>query len=848
MATAVTEPVPVSGAVLTDFMDPVVREHGPRHALRWREGYRHHGVTFDELGRAVHAAAYRVHDAGLRPGDAVLLFGPSGPDWAVAFFAAVLVGGVVVPLDETSRGAFAAEVARRTRVRLQIVHKGLEVVPGLPGLTLGDFHPTPLAAWRRFEPAPRRPDDLLEIVYTSGTTSQPRGVMLTHGNVVSNIAALREAMDWNQPGHRFLSVLPLSHMLGQALGLFGPLRFGATVFFPGTRRPSVLRDCFHRERITVLVTVPALLDRIRQQVLAAAERDGRRARLERALQLARRLPHGLRRPLLHRVRRQAFPDLQFVFAGGAALSPVTEEFFDALGIQALQGYGMTEAAPVITCNTPAAHRPGTVGLPLPGVTVRAAADGEILVRGPNVTPGYWEDVDASRQLLAGGWLHTGDLGACEADGHWRILGRKKELILGPSGMNVYPEDVEQVLNQLPGVRDSCVVGLEEAGRMRVVGCVLLKEGVAWDAAGLLAAANERLAAHQRLQAVERWPGRDFPRGRTLKVKRADVLARLRRAETRPAGTAVAAPAADGDELLGLLRDCLPSLDGRRIEEGQRLAADLGLDSLARLDLLSRIEERLGVELGEGEIDDTTTVADLRGKLAGRTGVVVRPRFPRWARRPSWATARGFLGLMWRPLFRAYCPEHVQGSLDGVAGPVLFIANHTSHLDTPAVLAALPRRWRRRTAVAAAADHWFGTGRGLRGRLMASTACLLCHAFPFSRTDAVEPSLRYLGELLDDGWSVLLYPEGTRSTTGGMGQFRPGIGLIARAVQVPVVPVALSGCYRALPKGRFLPRPARIDVAFGEPCRPPFRDGPAAIATLLEQRVRDLLAGLPGPEW
>jgi long-chain acyl-CoA synthetase len=834
--------VSVSRAVLTDFMDPVVQEYGPRPALRWGEGYRHHGVSYHELGRAVHAAAHRLHDAGLRPDDTVLLFGPSGPEWAVAFLASVLAGGIVVPLDESSRPEFVADVARRTRVRLQIVHNRLEVVPGLSGLTLSEFHPTSCAAVRPFEPAPRRPDDLLEIVYTSGTTSQPKGVMLTHGNVVSNIAGLREAMGWNQPGHRFLSVLPLSHMLGQALGLFGPLRFGGTVFCPGTRRASVLRDCFHRERITVLVTVPALLDRIRQQALTAAELEGRRGRLERALQWARRLPRGLRRRLLRRIRRQAFPHLQFVFAGGAALSPATEEFFDSLGIHALQGYGMTEAAPVITCNTPAAHRQGTIGRPIPGVTVRAAADGEILVRGHNVMPGYWEDGEATRQLLADGWLHTGDLGACDDDGYWKILGRKKDLILGPSGMNVYPEDVEQVLNQLPGVRDSCVVGLEQDRRLRVVGCVLLREEVEWDAPGLLAAANDRLAAHQRLQAVERWPERDFPRGRTLKVKRSDVLARLRRGTT-PATPA--APAADGDELLGLLRECLPSLDGRQIEEGQRLAADLGLDSLARLDLLSRIEERLGLELGEGAIDDKTTVGDLRRKLAGRTGVPVRPSFPRWARRAGSVAARGLLGLLWRPLFRTYWPERVHGGLNGLAGPVLFVANHTSHLDTPAVLAALPGHWLQRTAVAAAADHWFGSDRGFRGRLMAFTSCLLCHAFPFSRTDAVEPSLRYLGELLDDGWSVLLYPEGTRSPTGRMGLFKAGIGLIARAMQVPVVPVALSGCYRALPKGHSIPRPARIDVAFGEPCLPPFRAEPAAIAALLEQRVRDIWTRLAG---
>jgi long-chain acyl-CoA synthetase len=482
-----------------------------------------------------------------------------------------------------------------------------------------------------------------------------------------------------------------------------------------------------------------------------------------------------------------------------------------------------------------------VGRAIPGVEVRAAEDGEILVRGPNVTPGYWQNTEATDQLLADGWLHTGDLGSCDADGYWKILGRKKDLILGPSGMNIYPEDIEQVLNLLPGVRDSCAVGLETDGGLRVVGCVLLHQGADANPQALLAAANERLAPHQQLQAIERWPDPDFPRSRALKVKRADVRARL----SRQAPAAPAVPAAGHDELLVLVRACLEVPEGQPIDESRRLVADLGLGSLARLDLLTRVEERLGVELPESAIDARTTVADLRRMIAGGAGTAQRPSFPRWARQPGWVAVRRLLGLLWRPLFRLCFPEHVHGRMEDLRGPVIFIANHASHLDTPAVLAALPARFRRRTAVAAAADHWFRYDAGLMGRLMALTSTLLCHAVPFSRTDAIEPSLRYLGELVDDGWSVLLFPEGTRSATGRMVSFKGGIGLITRAMQVPVVPLALSGCHQALPKDRRLPRPARIDVAFGEPCLPPFEDDPAAIAADLEQRVRALLAGLPG---
>jgi long-chain acyl-CoA synthetase len=848
MSQTITPPQPqVAGrSVLTDFFGPVVQEFGDRPALRWRQGYRHQGLTFAQLGQAVRAAARRLHDEGVRPGDRVLLLGPSGPEWVAAFFGVVAAGGVVVPLDETTRPEFATEVGRRTGARLQVVHTGFAAAAALPALPLEGFQPHALGDAGPFEPVRRRPDDLLEIVYTSGTTSRPKGVQLTHANVISNVTALRQVMAF-PPESRFLSVLPLSHMLGQVLGLFVPLRFGGTTFFAGTRRPSVLRDCFRRERITVLVTVPAFLDRIRQQVLAAAERQGRGPRLTRALGLARRLPVALRRRLLRRVRHEVFPDLRFVFTGGAALRPDTEDFFEALGIHILQGYGMTEAAPVITSNTLTVRRPHTVGRALPGVEVWTAAEGEILVRGPNVTPGYLDDPEATRSLLEGGWLHTGDVGAADEAGFWRILGRKKDVLIGPSGMNVYPEDIEVVLNRLPGVRESCVVGLEEGGDLRIVGCVLMQEGVSWDARDALARANEQLAAHQRLQEVRRWPQPEFPRTRSLKVQRDAVHAGL---QGQTPGQAPAAGLADpGDKLLTLLRECLKLPEGQALGEGDRLTAELGLDSLGRLDLLSRIEEQFGVDLPESAIDDRTTVADLRSRLAGQSPAATRLPFPRWARRPFWCGVRRLLGVAWRPLFRFYFPERSEGQehLRGLSGPVFFIANHTSNLDTPALLAALPGRWRRRVAVAAAADYWFRPGWGLLGGLPGAVSACVYHAFPFSRTDAVEASLRYLGELMDEGWSVLIYPEGTRSRTGQLGPFKGGIGLLARAMQVPVVPVALVGCIEALPKGRHFPRPARIRVRFGPPCLPPFVEAPDVIAAQLEQRVRELAAGLHGQE-
>ncbi|HKC76348.1 MAG TPA: 1-acyl-sn-glycerol-3-phosphate acyltransferase, partial [Chloroflexota bacterium] len=459
-----------------------------------------------------------------------------------------------------------------------------------------------------------------------------------------------------------------------------------------------------------------------------------------------------------------------------------------------------------------------------------AADGEVLVRGRNITPGYWRDDETTRRAFVDGWYATGDLGRLDHDGYLTLLGRKKNLIVLDDGQNVYPEDVEQALTRA-GAADAVVLGRRSVRGIQVHAVLLLAEGAPPPDA-IIYAANARLAPHQHVRGYTVWAGDDFPRTHTLKVRRDAVLA------------AVAAVAADDGrrkaEGGGLPNFRLPPPASRLLVEpgtppllrliagltrlpvadigGDLALSDAGLDSLGRVELLSAIEAELGVYVDETTIGPQTTVAELERIVGEREdgargrAYAMRPYFPSWPRAWPARVARAALRPAISAVVGAVAPAHVAGlaHLRCVRPPVIFVANHTSHLDTPTLLRTLPRAWADRVAVAAAADYFFAD------RLRGTASGLLLNAFPFSRAGAIGPTLEHCADLLDEGWSLLLYPEGTRSTTGQIGPFRTGVGLLAVELGVPIVPIRMDGLHDVLPKGRILPHRGPVTVWIGPP--------------------------------
>ncbi len=829
---------------LIDIFQHSVEKFRDRPALIMRPRYRTIRWTYAGLARYADSIARMLAAEGVRSGDRVLLWAPNSPYWVGAFFGILLRGGVVVPLHVENTSEFIEKVARQTDARLLLKASSLRgPASGLRAIDI-DFLPPELASLPASpQPAAGHEDDLAEIVYTSGTTGAPKGVMLTHRNIVSNIEDLAGAIPVG-PQDRFLSILPLSHLFEQVAGMLFPISRGARIIYLPRVSSGLIAEAMAEHRVTKLLAVPQFLDTVMKRIEARARAEGREAALETLRRVAGHLPFPLRRILFRKVLRRFGGRFKTVASGGAPLDPGLEQKWELLGIRLLQGYGLTETSPIVSANTYRAHRFGSVGKPLKNVSVTIVPDGEILVKGPNVFPGYYRDEAKTRQAftadgpsttLGAGWFKTGDLGELDRDGFLSIRGRKKYLILGPAGQNVYPEDIEFELNKIPGMKDSAVVGLERpGGRVEIHAVLLLEAGV--DSAAVVARANERLASFQRIQAWSVWPGEDFPRSATRKVKKENVLEWLR--EKKPAA-ARARPAEEKTPLMRLLAE-VTDVPLAEIQPATKIVPELHLDSLSRIEVVARIEEQFGVEVEEAKITPASTVQELEALVQAKQPIKEKPPLRAWPR--SWFVSLDRAldqTLIILPLLKLFVSLRVQGRdhLSGLSFPVIFMPNHLSYLDSAALAMALPFRIRKRLAFAAAQDVVWGTY-----KRMAWLAEYFFNAFPFPRREGenIKAGLEHMGRLLDQGWSAVLYPEGEISPAAELLPLKRGAGLVAVEMGVPVVPVRISGTAEIMPSGEFLPRRrGAVTVRFGKPLRFGPRDSYIDATGAIESALRRL---------
>jgi long-chain acyl-CoA synthetase len=779
-------------------------------ALAMRVGYRTVSLSYRDVHEIASRTAGFLRDQGVAKGDRVMVLAPNSPDWICLFWGVLLRGAVLVPLNLQSTAEMVRQIATQSGAKLLFKHRGYKATlpPGVTGYDLDYIHELPANLGQQPEITET---DLAEIVYTSGTTGQPKGVMLTHGNLSANAASVSQAMPMTSEDV-FLSILPLSHVFEQVVGFLYPFQAGGKIVY--AHSPTAIPELLREHHVTTVVAVPEFLRVLLTKIEERAAAAGKKEMFHRMLALAKRIEsRPVRRLLFGSLHRRFGGKLGRVASGGAPLDSELERAWNAMGFYVLQGYGLTETSPVVSTNTEMYCRSRSVGKVVPGVTVRRADDGEVLVQGPNVFRGYYGEPALTATVFTDdGWFKTGDIGELDSDGYLFLKGRKKYMILGPGGQNVYPEDVEAVLNKLPGMKDSCVVGWERRPGQEEIHAVLL--GANLDADAVVALANEQLACYQRITGWSVWPEDDFPRAATRKVKKDDVLQWLKSKE-RP----VAKPAARLISPLVRLVASLADAPAAEITETTDILRELPFDSLLRVELLAGIERDFGVELDDSVLGTSLTIAKLEEFIRKAQPIQPGHGFKKWPI-TRWARIARCAGhkLAAFPLGHAVMDLRVEGveHLQGLALPAVFMANHLSFLDSLAFLMALPPRLQKQISFAAARDVVYG-----EYRHVSWLAELLFNSFPFPRHEGenIKAGLDYFGRMLDRGWSVMIYPEGQMSLTGELQPLKRGAGLIATEMNCPVVPVYITGTNVVMPHDKILPRKrSRVTVRFGSPQR------------------------------
>ncbi len=825
-------------------------------ALFHKTDFRTFRWSYARLHQCIRKFACLLEERGVKQHNRVLLWAPNMPEWLVASLGTIYYGAVIVPADLQATTETVEAIAKDARPALIIKTK---YRPALgckaPSVFIEELEVL-LNGKREWQArhVPRY-DDIIELVYTSGTTGSPKGVMLTHRNIVSNVEAMTRHVRISSNDH-FLSMLPLSHIFEQVPGMLVPLSRGATITYLSSLKASAIFDALSPRTVTVIMAVPRLLQSITRSI---RKRAGSSV-------IGRIMPMLMKAVLRRSLHRTFGRQFRFFVSGGAALDADTEDFWNRMGFTVIQGYGLTECSPVLTANTEGRQKRQSVGVALPGVGIRIAEDGEVLAKGDNIFKGYYHDRQKTRAVFKDRWFCTGDIGELDSDGFLFIRGRKKDVIVTANGMNVYPDDIERVLNEIPCVKESCVFGLSSEQGEEVYAVIIPeskeerrrstrekekreegkeekegKEGKT-DIRKIVEQANARLDTGQRIMGYARWPEPAFPKTATLKIRKSIVKERMQQQAGKKAERKAGEAA---HSKLALLLSQVSRLSPGQITPEKRLCTDLRIDSIGRVELVTLIEREYSFDFGEELIDDKTTVKQLENMIEKRKSMARKLKQPEWTQTRFMHGVRAFLLEAFSlPLFRTYCKMKVTGlqNLIQMTGPVIFAVNHQSYADYPSLLMALPRSIRHKTSVPARAEffeapRWHVLKR-LWKRVCYQYTTIGLGAYLMPATHSFKQSLQYTGRLIDRGECVVVFPEGGHAKTERMLPFKPGIAVMVQQLKVPVVPVGIRGTRDAFSEKKPLPRRMPVTVSFGMPIE--FRNEPVQeIITRLQEEVERL---------
>ncbi len=820
-------------------------------------------------------------DYEVRKGDRIAIVSENRPEWCASYIAAVCCGCIAVPIDIQLGSDEIRNLIMDSGTKTVFCSNKTEsnILSAIEGTAIKEINfdtkaaPSDFPAFQRSNaPALHSgsplfsrhvvPRDIASIIYTSGTTGKPKGVLLTHSNFCSDAEALIR-VDLVTQNDNVLAVLPLHHTYPFMCTFLVPLFLGATITFGPGLKASDLLSAIKETGVTVLVGVPRLFDMLSNGILSRIMGGG--GALSGILSGILRVSGVLRRKFGLNIGRivfasvhKSFPGIKFFTSGGAPLSPRVMSNLEALGFTVLEGYGLTETAPVITFNPIEKRKPGSAGKPLPGVEIKILGDGEILAKGPMVMKGYFQNEDATREVLKDGWLFTGDLGHIDEDGYLFITGRKKEVIVLSSGKNIYPEEVENAYIAISLIKEICVSGSERNGTVDAVQAVIvpdfeyarqhsignINDELSWK----ISEVSSGLPEYMRIRGYTLSSG-PLPRTPLGKLRRFMVRDFFQE-KGQPSETMLKEDRQLMEDPVGRkVVECIMPLvdDGIIVHASDNLELDLGFDSLSKIELVASLESSFASDLPETFISAAHTVEDIVAALKSYQGVdtsgSAAPLLPDLKKSIDFSESR----MMWKAIFdkgpsqadankivyaqrpaelvliyvlvmglKLFCKLMFRLKAEGLEhipeeGPFVITPNHASYLDGFIIAASLPFSIFRKL-------HFLGMQEFFTGGVK-SWFARISHVIPIDAEVYLNKALQLSSYVLKSRKSLCIFPEGGRSFDGSVMPFKKGIGVLSLEMNVPVIPAFIDGTFSALPRGAFLIRPVPVRVVFGEKILP-----------------------------
>ena len=817
----------------------MLRDHGKTALI--------HGgreVSYSELIENCRSMASLID---ILPDDRVMILSENRPEWIYTLFGTWQRGGIAVPVDFMSTPGEISYIIKDCQPRIifcsdttaEQVREGIRLSGIQPEVINFDETALPKPFDKTFR---RNPEDTALILYTSGTTGDPKGVMLSYKNLRSNIDGIAEAGIVGREDST-IAILPFHHAYPLMTTILVPLSVGCTIVFLDRLTPEDILEKLQKYRVTILVGVPRLYNLFHRRI---REKIGESLLGRLMFKLMKRVPSkGVRKKVFSKVHEVFGGNIKYFVSGGAKLDPEVAQDFVTLGFTVLEGYGLTETSPIVTFNPPYDIRIGSVGIPIKEVFVRISSDGEVLVRGPNVMKGYWQKERDTQEVIRFGWLHTGDLGYTDKDGYLYITGRRKELIVLGTGKNVFPEEIENmILQETDLIKEVGVFELNgklhalvypDLEKVKEKNIVNLHETLKWEVIDRI---NRKLPQWKRISGI-RISDAELPKTRLGKLKRF-LLPELYRVETPEKKEKEDISILETEEG-ALIAGYLERETGMKVFPSHHIELDLGLDSLGKVEFLSFLEKSFGVRLTEEDLSSSQRVREIIELVRER-------KFRVGVAEVSWKTilqeAQPYqlpdhpltfrLGrLALRLFFKIYNRAEIRGIENLPQKPFILAPNHASYLDGFVLAGLLPEE--------VAKDVYFVGEETYFRNPVTSLFARLSHVITVNINKRLRESLQKTAWALRLGKVVVIFPEGARTRDGKLLEFKKGVAILSKELEVPIVPVAIEGTYSSMSVYHRFPRPAKIRIKIGKPVLPQGKEY-QEIADAVRREVEKLLGG------